>query len=216
MQHKDFELNAEIRSDLGKGASRRLRHLNRVPAIIYGGGKDPQNLTIAHNELVQQLDQEAFYSHILKININGKAQKAVLRDVQRHPSKPVILHIDLLRVSEKESIRMSVPLHFQNADTCKGVKLGGGIVTHLITQVEVQCLAKDLPEFIEIDLVELDIGDSVHLSDIKLPKGIEVVELSHGHDLAVVNILKPRAVTEDEEIPAAGEVPPAAEPEADK
>lgn len=196
---ENFELNAELRTDLGKGASRRLRQSNRVPAIIYGGGKQPENLTIAHNELIQHLEHEAFYSHILKVKVDGKTQKAVLRDVQRHPSKALILHIDLLRVSEKESIRMNVPLHFKNEESCEGVKSGGGIITHLVTQVEVQCLAKDLPEYIEVDLLNVNVGESVHLSDIKLPEGVELIESANAHDLAVVNVLKPRGGADDDE-----------------
>ena len=180
-----FELTAESRSDLGKGASRRLRRSNKVPAVIYGGGKDPESLTVAHNELMQHLEHEAFYSHILTIKVDGKNQKAVLRDVQRHPAKPVIMHVDFLRVSESESIRMSVPLHFLNEDTCVGVKMGGGLITHLVTQLEVQCKAKDLPEYIEVDMKDIDVGDSVHLSDLKIPTGVELMELIHGHDLAV-------------------------------
>jgi large subunit ribosomal protein L25 len=203
-----FEIEAEVRTDLGKGASRRLRHANKVPAIIYGGGKDPQSLTLNHNELILHLEHEAFYSHILSVKVNGKPQKAVLRDVQRHPAKALILHIDFLRVSEKESLKMSIPLHFTNEEKCEGVKMGGGQISHLVTQVEVQCLAKDLPEYIEVDMTPLDLGESYHLSDLKLPEGVELTELAHGHDLAVVSVLKPKGgAAEEEEEAAAPEAP---------
>ncbi len=203
---ESFELEAEVRTDMGKGASRRLRHASKVPAIIYGGGKDPQALTIAHNELFHHLQHEAFYSHILSIKVDGKKQKAILRDVQRHPSAPIIMHIDFLRVNEKESLKMSVPLHFINEENCVGVKTGGGVISHSMTQVEIQCLAKDIPEFIEVDLEEVNLGEIVHLSDLKLPKGIELMEIIQGHDLAVVNVMKAKMVKEeDDEAPVAAD-----------
>jgi len=199
-----FEIDAEIRSDLGKGASRRLRRLDLVPAIIYGGSKEPQNLTLVHKDLVKHLEHESFYSHILNIKIDGKNQKSVLRAVHRHPSKAVILHVDFLRVDEKEKLKMSVPLHFLNEEACVGVKTDGGLITRSATQVEVQCLIKDLPEYLEIDLIDVKLGDSVHLSDIKLPAGVELMEIIHGHDLSVANVIKPRAVIEEsDEAPAA-------------
>ncbi len=208
---ESFELVAEVRTDKGKGASRRLRRMNKVPAVLYGGRKDPVALTLPHNELVQHLENEAFYSHILNVKVDGKSEKAVLRDVQRHPSDPIIMHIDLLRVDENASITMSVPLHFTNEEKCVGVKTGGGSITHLMTQVEVSCLARDLPEYIEVDLSTVEAGASVHLSEITLPKGVELVELAHGHDLAVVSVLKPRGATADEEAAPSGEAPAAGE-----
>lgn len=198
-----FELKAEVRTDTGKGASRRLRHVNGVPAIIYGAGKEPQMITLAQNELAHHLENEAFYSHILKMKVDGKAEKVVLRDLQRHPSKAIILHADFLRIDEKIALKMHVPLHYINEDTAVGVK-EGGLVSHLSTDVEVSCLAKDLPEYIEVDVAELNIGDSIHLSQIQLPKGVEIVALTHGgdHDLAIVSIHKARGVAEEDEMVA--------------
>jgi len=198
-----FELTAEVRTDKGKGASRRLRRMNMLPAIIYGGNKEPQPISLPHNELMLHLQHEAFYSHILTINLQGKAEKAVLRDLHRHPSKPIILHADFLRVKENEELRMHVPLHFLNEDTAVGVKQQGGIVSHLSTDVEVSCLAKDLPEYIEVDLANLAVGESIHLSELKLPAGVTLVELMHGpeHDQPVVSMHKPRGGGEAEAEP---------------
>jgi large subunit ribosomal protein L25 len=196
-----FELVAEVRADAGKGASRRLRRENKVPAILYGGSNDPVPLTFIHNELLLHLEQEAFYSHVLTVKYDGKAEKAVLRDVQRHPAKPVVLHIDLQRVSEREAIRMNVPLHFINEEVAHGVKQQGGVISHLMTEVEVSCLPKDLPEFIDVDVAELKAGESIHMSELKLPSGVELVELSYGpeHDQPVVNIHMPRGAAEEAE-----------------
>lgn len=204
---KSFEINAELRTDKGKGASRRLRRTDKVPAIIYGGKQDAQSITVDHTELMLHLEHEAFYSHILSVKVDGKAEKAILRDLQRHPSKPRVLHADFLRVSETEKLRMNVPLHFMNADISVGVKDEGGVVSHLSTEVEVSCLAKDLPEYIEVDLANLELGQAIHLSELKLPSGVELVELSHGeaHDQAIVNIHKAKKVVEEE--PVAAEVP---------
>jgi len=194
-----FELNAEVRTDTGKGASRRLRRVNGVPAIIYGAGTEPQMITLAHNELVHHLENEAFYSHILAMTVDGKSEKVVLRDLQRHPSKALILHADFMRIDEKVTLKMNVPLHFINEDKAVGVK-EGGLVAHLATDVEVSCLAKDLPEYIEVDVADLGMGGAIHLSEITLPAGVEIVALMHGadHDLAVVNIHKPRGAGEEE------------------
>lgn len=198
-----FELTAEVRTDNGKGASRRLRRENGVPAILYGGSAKPQSITLKQNELAHHLEHEAFYSHVLTISIDGKSEKAILRDLQRHPFKAIIMHADFLRIDEKSHLRMNVPLHFISEEDAAGVK-EGGLVTHLSTDVEVICLAKDLPEYIEIDLSDLEIGESIHLSQIKLPKGVEIVALTHGtdHDLAVVSIHKAKIVIEDEAIVA--------------
>jgi large subunit ribosomal protein L25 len=172
-----FELHAEPRDDMGKGASRRLRRENKVPAILYGGGKPPRSLSLVQKELLKSLDNEAFYSHILSIHIGDQSEQAVLRDMQRHPSKPSVLHVDLQRVQARELLRMSVPLHFVGEDDCPGVKLEGGVVTHNAMDVEVECYPKDLPEYIEIDASGLRIGDSVHLSEIKMPDGVRLVDL---------------------------------------
>lgn len=205
---ENFELNATVRTDSGKGASRRLRRVNGVPAIIYGGNQEPQNITLKHNELAQHLAHESFYSHILTMIVDGKSEKVVLRDLQRHPARPIVMHADFMRVNMSEVIRMHVPLHFLNEETAHGVKQQGGIVAHLATDVEVSCKASDLPEYLEVDLSDLKLGESVHLSQIKLPAGVEIVALTHGpeHDLAVVSIHKTRATAaEGEGEAAAGE-----------
>ncbi|HEC29240.1 MAG TPA: 50S ribosomal protein L25/general stress protein Ctc [Gammaproteobacteria bacterium] len=202
-----FELTAEVRADKGKGASRRLRRENGVPAILYGGSAEPQSITLKQNELAHHLEHEAFYSHVLTISIDGKSEKAILRDLQRHPFKAIIMHVDFLRIDEKSHLRMNVPLHFISEEDAAGVK-EGGLVTHLSTDVEVSCLAKDLPEYIEIDLSDLEIGESIHLSQIKLPKGVEIVALTHGadHDLAVVSIHKAKVIVEDDAVVASEEL----------
>jgi large subunit ribosomal protein L25 len=188
MSAETFEINATVRTDEGKGASRRLRHAEKVPAIIYGAGKDPVSLTLSQHELNRHLQNEAFYSHILTVNIDGKAEQAVLKDVQRHPYRTITYHVDFLRVDEKAAITMHVPLHFINEDVCVGVKQGGGKISHQLSDIEVRCLAKDLPEFIEIDLAEANVGEVIHLSDINCPEGVDIVSLLHDSDLPVVAV----------------------------
>jgi large subunit ribosomal protein L25 len=197
-----FELNAESRTDKGKGASRRLRHAGKVPAIIYGGGKDPESLAVSQNELQRNLQNEAFYSHILTVKVDGKETQAILRDLQRHPSRPIILHMDLQRINAAEKLKTHVPLHFIGEDTAPGVK-AGGLVSHDLTDVLIECLPKDLPAFIEVDISALDIGDSIHLSGLTIPEGVTLVELARGegHDLGVVSIHVKRVVEEVEEAP---------------
>ncbi len=200
MSTEDFKLTASARKDEGKGASRRLRREQGVvPAIIYGGDKAPQSVLVEHKELVKHLEHEAFYSHVITLTVDNAAETVILKDLQRHPSKPVILHADFLRVSEASKITVSVPLHFTNEAASKGVKVGGGIVNHTMTQLEVSCLPSKLPEFIEVDLIDLDLGQTLHISDIKLPSGVTSVALSHGedHNLPVVSINKPRGVAEE-------------------
>ncbi len=194
-----FELIAEPRQDVGKGASRRLRRTGRVPAVLYGGNKAPESLSLDHNEIVKQLKHEGFYSHILNISVGSRKESAILKDLQRHPYKPTILHMDLQRVSADEAIRVHVPLHFINEQTAKGVKQEGGVVSHLMIDVEVACLPKDLPEFIEVDLSDLGLGESIHLSELKLPEGVEVVALTHGaeYDVPVANIHHARRAAEE-------------------
>lgn len=196
----DFNIVAESRKDVGKGASRRLRHANKVPGIIYGSGKDPMPFTVVHDDLMHHLEHEAFYSHILTVTVDGKAQKAVLKDLQRHPSKPKILHVDFLRVGDKDVIQMQVPVHFINEETSVGVK-AGGLVSHLMTTVEITCQASNLPEYLTVDIADLDVGSSLHLSNIDLPKGVEITALTHGpdHDLPVVSINAPKGGGSDEE-----------------
>ncbi|MGB0712580.1 MAG: 50S ribosomal protein L25/general stress protein Ctc [Gammaproteobacteria bacterium] len=203
-----FDVIAEVRDVQGKGASRRLRHLDRVPAILYGGGQDPEMLQIVHNELLLHLEHEAFYSHILNVVVDGKKQKAVLKDVQRHPAKLQILHVDFMRVSDKDVIKMHVPLHFTNEEACKGVK-AGGMISHMMSDIEVLCAAKDLPEYIEVDLANLDTGETIHMSELNLPEGVQILALTHGedhdHDLGVVtcHTKSGAAVAEDEDEGAA-------------
>ena len=203
----NFELTAEARDDTGKGASRRLRHQDKVPAIIYGGDQSPQQISLSHNQLLRATENEAFFSHILTLDIGDKVQKAILKDLQRHPAKPRIMHADFQRISKDHKITMYVPLHFKNQEVCPGVKTHSGIASHLMTDIEVRCLPDNLPEYIEIDMISMDLGDSIHLSDIKLPHGVAIVELSHGaehsHDLPVVSVHKLRASSEDVETPAA-------------
>jgi large subunit ribosomal protein L25 len=205
-----FELSAELRADKGKGASRRLRRAKKVPAILYGVGVEPLALSVDHEELLQHLDHEAFYSHVLTVKIaDNQVEKAVLRDLQRHPSKAQVMHLDLQRVSERDAIKMHVPLHFVGEDQAPGVKQGG-IVSRQLIEAEVSCLPKDLPEYIEADLASLGIGDTIHLSDLKVPAGVELVALAHGpeHDLPVVTIhhaAVTAAATEEEGGEAEGE-----------
>lgn len=195
-----FELDAESRSDQGKGASRRLRRDGKVPAIMYGGDEQPQSVTLVHSELLKRLGHEAFYSHILTVNIDGKGIKAILRDIQRHPAKPQIMHMDFQRIDENKPIRVHVPLHFIGEDVAPGVKTGGGMVMHEMIEVELEVLPMHLPEFIEVDVSGLDIGDALHLTDLKLPESGSLVELGRGegHDQPVVSVHAPRVSTEDE------------------
>lgn len=197
----DFTVQAQTRTDAGKGASRRLRHQGKIPAIVYGAGKNPQPITLDHNKVIQHIEHEAFFSHILDLNVDGKTEKVVLKDMQRHPARRIVLHMDFQRVSEKQAIRMHVPLHFTGEDVAPGVKQGG-VVSHLMTDVEVSCLPSDLPEYIEIDMSGMEIGAAVHLSDIKSPPGVEIVELLHGaeHDSAIANVHMPRTVVETDDV----------------
>jgi large subunit ribosomal protein L25 len=200
MSSVDFNIIAESRSDVGKGASRRLRREGKVPGVIYGSGQDPMSLTMAHDDLVHHLEHEAFYSHILTITVDGKAQKAVLKDLQRHPAKPKLLHVDFQRVGDKDVIHMQVPVHFINEEVSVGVK-AGGLVSHLLTTIDITCQAKDLPEYVQVDLSDLDVGDSLHLSNIEMPKGVTITALTHGedHDLPVVSINAPKGAAVEEE-----------------
>lgn len=201
MSKKDFELDVAARDVSGKGASRRLRRESGlVPAIIYGGRKKPQNIMIPQNELDKHLEHEAFYSHIITLNVDGSAEDVILKDLQRHPAKAVIYHADFLRVSKTKKFNTRVPLHFINEATSKGVKMQGGVVSHNMTDLEITCLPGDLPEFIEVDFTDVEVGQTIHISDLTLPKGVESIALNHGadHDLAVANIHKPKGVAEDE------------------
>jgi large subunit ribosomal protein L25 len=174
-----FEFDAVVRSKTGKGDARRTRRAGKVPAIMYGGATDPVRLVLEHNEVMKSLANEAVYSHVLTIKYDGKAEKAILKDLQRHPSRPIIMHMDFQRVSESEKLRVHVPLHFVNQDICVGAKKGG-VVTHNMVEVEVVCLPQHLPEYIEVDLTQLEIGESVRLSDLKVPSGVEIHALMQG------------------------------------
>ncbi len=191
MSQAIFELKASVRSDMGKGASRRLRREDKLPAVMYGGDKEAVSLTLSHNKMMQALEHEAFYSSILTLDIDGEKQEVVLRDLQRHPYKPKLVHADFHRVTRGQELTARVPLHFTNEEKCAGVKAGGAI-QHNITDVEVKCRPSLLPEFIEIDMTEVALGQIVHLSDIKLPEGVAIIELTHGadHDLPVVSVQK--------------------------
>ncbi len=206
MSTVDFSLDVALRTDLGKGASRRLRLTNLVPGIIYGGKEEPTSVSIAHNVLARKLQDEAFYSHILTINIEGKACKAVLKDLHRHPARDAILHFDLQRVSDNDIIHMHVPIHFVNEESAPGVKEGGQVV-HACSSLNITCKAKALPEFIEIDMSALDIGGSIHLSEVTLPDGVSLVELAHGegHDQSIVSIKAKGGASEEESVDEASE-----------
>lgn len=201
MSKQDFVLEASPRQDAGKGASRRLRRLaDQIPAIIYGAGKDPANIAIDHKQILHAVENEAFFSHVITLKVGGKEESVVLKDLQRHPSKPRIMHADFLRVSADQPIHVRVPLHFINEQKCVGVRLGGGVLDHLLTALDVTCLPKDLPEFIEVDVADLEVGQSLHIADLMLPQGVSSVDLSHGEsgNLGVVAVHKVRgAITEE-------------------
>ncbi|NOU22401.1 MAG: 50S ribosomal protein L25/general stress protein Ctc [Methyloglobulus sp.] len=193
-----FEFVAESRGHSGTNAARRVRRLGKVPAVIYGGHAEPRMLMLSHNEVVKHLEHEAVYSHVLDVTVDGKTEKAILKGVQRNPAKFQILHLDFLRVSMSEAIKVHVPLHFINEATSVGGKKGG-IATHSLVDVEVTCLPGLLPEYIEVDLAKLDIGETLHLTDLVLPKGVEIVVLHQGvdHDLPVVSMMASKASKDD-------------------
>lgn len=197
----DFEFEATARADTGTKAARRLRHQGLLPAVIYGGDADPLMVTLEHHKVVKHLENDAVYSHILTVKVDGKEEATILKDIHRHPSKPRIMHMDFLRINQNEAIRVNVPLHFMSEDISVGVKLGG-VVTHHLVDVEVSCLPAHLPEFIAVDLANIDIGESVHLSDLVVPEGVEIVALSHGGDhnavVAAVQLSRAGAADEDD------------------
>ena len=203
-----FELNAEVRTEVGKGASRRLRRFDdKIPAIIYGGGKDPQTLSLIRKDLEKALENEAFYSHVLTVNIGNQQEKAILKDLQRHPAKNRVTHVDFMRVRDDVALRVHVPIHFLNETTCHGVKMQGGIIQHQATDIEVQCLPKDIPAYIEVDMLDVHTGQIVHLSDVVLPPGVTSVALALGedHDLAIASVIAPRGGEEAEGATASAE-----------
>ncbi|MBC3373618.1 50S ribosomal protein L25/general stress protein Ctc [Pseudomonas sp. SWRI92] len=197
----DFTLNAEVRSDLGKGASRRLRRLaSLVPAVVYGGDKAPESISMLAKEVAKLLENEAAYSHIIELNVGGTKQNVVIKALQRHPAKGHVMHADFVRVIAGQKLTAVVPVHFVNE--AAPVKKGGEI-SHVTSELEVSCLPKDLPEFIEVDLADAEIGTIIHLSDLKAPKGVEFVALAHGDDKAVANVHAPRVAPEATEEGAA-------------
>jgi large subunit ribosomal protein L25 len=183
----NFEVIAQSRTDTGKGASRRLRRSGQLPGIVYGAHQDPAMISLQHHELVHALENEAFYSNLLTLKVDGKAQTVVLKDLQRHPAKPFILHVDFQRVQADEKIRLNVPIHFINEESCPGIKAGGQ-ASHVMTDVEITCLPKDLPEFIEVDLSKLEMGDILHASELSLPAGVELAASDTGEDPIVLTI----------------------------
>jgi len=197
-----FVINAQRRTNLGKGASRRLRRTGFTPAIIYGANKEPIPLTVSHNDLLKHLENEAFYSHILTVNIDNQPERVVLKALHRHPYKPVILHMDLQRVSDTEKVHMRVPLHFTNEDISIGVKKSGGLISRQKSEINIKCLPNYLPEFIEIDLTTVELNHIIHMSDLVLPEGVELaISTKKGdkHDLPVVSIHLARGDKADEE-----------------
>lgn len=197
----EFTLVAEARNDTGKGASRRLRRLaNLIPAIIYGGDQEAKSVSLRVNEVAKAVQQESFFASLVTLDVDGNSEQVVVKDMQRHPARNDVMHIDFLRVDKKTKIVMNVPLHFINEDSCPGVKLEGGTVSHAVQEIEISCLPSDLPEFISVDLGSLNVGENIHLSDLDLPKGAESVALSHGedHDLLVAAVNAPRGSAEDD------------------
>ena len=195
-----FALDVENRPDLGTGSSRRLRRQGKVPAIIYGGGRKPRAVVLDHARLLREMEQEAFYTSILTLTLGEVSQPVVVKDLQRHPSRRQVLHLDFLRIREDEKISLNVPLHFLGGDVAVGVREQGGEVSVQLTEVEVSCLPKDLPENIEVDISELELNQRLHLTDIQIPEGVELPALVQGLDPSIVTII-PRRREEEDEVP---------------
>ena len=208
-----LELNATLREDKGKGASRRLRHANTLPGIVYGSGKDPVSITLLQKDVQYRLPDESFYSQVLSLNIEGKAEDVLIRDIQHHPFKMEVMHMDFIRVDAKKVVHVFSQLHFIGEEVSPGVKSEDGVINHVMTEVELECLPKNIPDYIEIDLSEMHVGDVIHLSDLKLAKGVEVLALKQGeeHDTAVVGMHVRKVSAEVEE--GAPEAPAAPETE---
>jgi large subunit ribosomal protein L25 len=204
----DFSLTATARTELGKGASRRLRHAALIPAIIYGGESEPATITLKSNEMTRNLMEEAFYASLITLDVEGIEETVILRDLHRHPYKAIIMHADFQRVNANEELTVTIPLHFINEDIAAGVKLGGGMVSHVMTEIEISCLPKNIPEFIEIDVAELDLHSSIHLSDVVFPEGVrstmlyvpEGAEESEYASLPVVSIIETRGGASEEDV----------------
>ena len=197
----EFTLVAESRGDTGKGASRRLRKSEIVPAIVYGAKKAALSIQLKHSDVLKSSSQESFYSQILDLSIDGKVERVVLKDMQRHPYKPFVMHMDFQRVDESAALTIRIPVHFLNEEDCIGVKQEGGVIARLMTEIEITCLPKDLPESIEVDVAKLSVGDAVHLADLVLPDGVEITSITSGGDgaAAIVQVAMPRMVEEEEE-----------------
>ena len=203
----DYSLTATSRTDLGKGASRRLRREALIPAIVYGGDSEPASITLKNNEMVRNLMEESFYASLITLNIEGTEEIVILRDLHRHPFKAIIMHADFLRVNAKETLTVTIPLHFINEESAKGVKMGGGIINHVMNEIEISCLPQDIPEYIEIDIIDLDLHESIHLSEVKFPKGVQATMLivgegedeSENASLPIVSIYEPRAASSEDD-----------------
>ena len=200
-----IEINAVLRDAKGTGASRRLRHEGKVPGVLYGGKGDAKSIELNAKDLFMQFKHEAFHASILTLNLDGKKESVLLRDYQMHPVRNNIQHIDLQRIDENKKLSVKIPFHFLNEDIAPGVKLEGGVVSHIMVDVDISCLPKDLPTYIEVDLVNLSIGDSIHLSEIKVPEGVELTALSEENDPIITSISKPKVVVEETPVAAEGE-----------
>ena len=200
-----IEIKAKERKSKGTGASRRLRHEGTTPGILYGGVKDAISLEIDTKELFMQFRHEAFHASILTLNLEGKKESVILRDFQMHPVRNNIQHIDFQRINENEKISVKVPFHFINEETAPGVKIEGGLVSHIMTEIDISCLPKDLPQYIEVDLGELAMGESIHLSEVTVPDGVELTSLTDENDPAITSISKPKVVVEEEIVTEASE-----------
>src|SRR5688572_5447898 len=213
MSKHEYVIEATSRANVGKGASRRLRHQNVVPAIVYGGSKDPANISLRHDQIMHMLENESFFASIITMNIDGVNEDVVIKALQRHPAKPRIMHADFQRVDANKALHVKVPLHFLNDATSLGVK-AGGLVNHLMTELEISCLPRFLPEYIAVDIAQLNLGDSLHISDLQLPEGVTSISLTHGEsgDLAVVAITAPKKVEEPTPAEAATAAAAAAAP----
>jgi len=200
-----IEINAVLREAKGTGASRRLRHQGKVPGVLYGGKDEAKSIELDGKELFMQFKHEEFHASILTLNLDGKKESVLLRDYQMHPVRNNIQHIDLQRIDENKKLNVKIPFHFLNEDVAPGVKLEGGVVSHIMVDVDIACLPKDLPTYIEVDLINLSIGDSIHLSDIKAPEGVELTSLSEENDPIITSISKPKVVVEETPVAAEGE-----------
>ncbi|MGV0005940.1 MAG: 50S ribosomal protein L25/general stress protein Ctc [Candidatus Porifericomitaceae bacterium WSBS_2022_MAG_OTU9] len=212
---KQFKISAQLRDFKGSASCNRKRKQGVLPGVLYGANGDNMALSFSDNELSKLLEQEAFYSNILSLEVNGTEEKVVLKALQRHPSKPTLVHIDFLRIDENKAITMHVPLHFLHEDKCIGIRMQGGISSHIMNEVEVLCLPKDLPEYIEIDMQDMNVGDTVHMEDLKLPQNVELNSLRHGGDATqpVVSVYVPKVAQETEAIEAVTEEEAAGEEE---